>query len=481
MSISDTNLDTRPAFSTLSHADLVLLCETLYDQNVQLRALVAQLTERVAELERQLKQGGSGDPPSFVKANVPNPREKSPRKQRSQPAFRPLDKPTSFVQHAPECCPDCGRTLSGGWVHRTRQSIEIPPCPVQITEHQIAARWCGVCRKRVLPSASALSTTVLGRHRVGLNLMSWIGTLHILARVPLRTIQKLLRLLFGLHLGLGELTEVLHTLADKGQSLYEKMVEHVRGSPVVHADESGWREDGQNGYIWSFSTPSTRCFVYNKSRSGQVAEEVLGERFGMDVDTPQVLVSDFYGGYNRFLCRHQRCWVHLLRDLHKLQEVAPEEARAAVTEFVARIRAVYDNAREYQRRCLAGDGFDCGPFDRQRKRKEFESEIRAIAGPYAPLKGRAPVAQTTLAGRMTKFLGELFTFVEFPDAPSENNAAERSIRPAVIARKISGGTRSAKGSQTQMILMSLLGTWNIQNKNPLKEIRQMLETTTSTS
>lgn len=181
-----------------------------------------------------------------MKANKPKPKEKQPRKKRELPAFRPFDKPTAFAKHVCECCPDCGRGLSGGWVHRTRKVIEVVPAPVEIIEHEIIARWCGVCKKRVLPTVD-LSDQVVGKHRVGIGLMSWVAVLHILCRIPHRTIQRLLKILFGVHLSLGEIVAILDTVAERGSPLRDQFVSQVRGSPFVHADETGWREDGQNG------------------------------------------------------------------------------------------------------------------------------------------------------------------------------------------------------------------------------------------
>ena len=89
--------------------------------------------------------------------------------------------------------------------------------------------------------------------------------------------------------------------------------------------------------------------------------------------------------------------------------------------------------------------------------------------------------RATVAGqaeRMEWFMGELFTFVECPEVPSENNAAERAIRPAVVARKISGGTRSSRGSNTASVLRSLFETWTIQGRNTIDACREMLARTT---
>ena len=96
----------------------------------------------------------------------------------------------------------------------------------------------------------------------------------------------------------------------------------------------------------------------------------------------------------------------------------------------------------------------------------------ALARPF--VKTNAP--QAILAKRMVRFEPELFTFVEHPHVPPDNNAAERAIRPAVVIRKVSGGTRSERGSNTRAVLMSLFGTWQARNVDPLEACVNMLRT-----
>ena len=210
---------------------------------------------------------------------------------------------------------------------------------------------------------------------------------------------------------------------------------------------------GISGYIWSFSTGRVRYFVYRQSRSGQVAKEVLGELFD------GVVVSDFYCGYSVLLTRHQRCWAHFYRDLKKLVDANPSDA--AVGQWVDRVMSIYKQAKEFSS--------DEERF-RVRQRELFEQASLELARPY--FKSDKP--QRILAERIERFLPELFVFVEDPRVPSENNAAERAVRPAVIARKISGGTRSAKGSPTKAVLMSLFGTWLVRGQDTMQMCRQML-------
>ena len=116
----------------------------------------------------------------------------------------------------------------------------------------------------------------------------------------------------------------------------------VQASPIVHADETGWREDGQNGYVWAFVTLGEhliRYFVYQHSRSHLVLQGVLGLRLQGH------LVSDFYAAYNLLRGMHQRCWAHLLRDLHALKEAHAETPE--VLSWAKAVRKLYDEAHTW--------------------------------------------------------------------------------------------------------------------------------------
>ena len=123
------------------------------------------------------------------------------------------------------------------------------------------------------------------------------------ARLPLRTIQWYLDTVHGLRLSLGAIVDATRRVAQKARAELTDLLERVRGSPVVHADETGWREDGRNGYVWTFSTPGLRHFL-RRGRGKAVVDEVLGEEFA------GVLVSDFYAAYHHYDGPKQRCWAH---------------------------------------------------------------------------------------------------------------------------------------------------------------------------
>ena len=278
----------------------------------------------------------------------------------------------------------------------------------------------------------------------------------------MRMIGKLMWELFGLRVSDGEVVKLLDGVKQAGEPELEGLRKQVRTSPAVCGDETGWRQDGDNGYLWGFFTEQARYFEYRKSRSAQVPKEILGEDFG------GVVTCDFYGGYNK-LGVLQRCWFHLLNDAKELAELNAD--RPEVVGWVESLQALYQEAKAVASACTE---LPADSRVRRKERRRLEKLAAQLARPYAK---NPDAPQRVLAHRILKHLPELFVFVTDPAVPATNNLAERSLRPAVIARKISGGTRSPKGSQTRMGLMSILGTWAAQGKGQLQGCRELLLST----
>jgi transposase len=413
--------------------------------------VIATLQGRIADLERRLgSSGGQGvpgiKPPQRSKASG------RPRKRRDRGYARVRMAPTATVEHAAETCPACGTRLAGGWVKRHREVIEVPVAPVTVTDHRIVARTCPRCQRVVLPT-DPLVGLVAGKQRFGVRLVSLLATLREAHRMPVQQIQRLLATLYDLRLSVGAITAATDRLAAAGQAEYRAIRDRIRGSPWVHADETGWRQSGQNGYVWSFATPTDRYFV-RRGRHKTVVDEVLGEAFS------GVLCCDFYSAYHHYPGLKQRCWVHLLRDLHDLTTVHPDDR--GLRRWAKRVRAVYEAAKRFR---------SPAPRRRVAAQQRFQARLLALCAPFA----HDPAAvQASLCRRIQRHSDELFVFVAHPAVPSDNNAAERSVRPLVTSRKISGGTRSAHGSATKMTNASLFGTWQLHGLNPLDQCRQLL-------
>lgn len=450
-------------FNALSIEELKQLLKAALSLNLELKSDIDSLNDKISELERIIERlmGGPPSPPAqktkpalpeFVKANV----KKKPleaRKKRPHGFARTKQELTGAEEHFPKTCSRCNRKLTGGWEHATREIIELPSAPVDIIHHKIMARHCGVCNRREVASPD-FSQMVVGKGRLGVRLMSAIAYFDTVCRMTVATIQNVLRSIYGLSLSAGEIVEVLHRVAHKAEPTYEALHKEIQSSPVVHADETGWREDGQSGYFWFFGNPQIQYFVGQRGRNNEVPKTALGENF------TGILVSDFYCSYHWYQGRHQYCWVHLLRDLHKLHELHP--SHPGVTDFYEGVKKIYKSARG----CVPPDN----PLLRRDLRRDYEAKLSALARQHQG----ATRPQNALASRIVRRITGLFMFVEYPETPSENNLAERSIRPLVVLRKMSGGTRSEKGSHTVAVLMSIFGTWKVRGLDLLGQCQQML-------
>ena len=167
----------------------------------------------------------------------------------------------------------------------------------------------------------------MGKQRLGVNLTSLTVTLREEARLPIGTTQRYLSIVHGLHLSVGAIVAAVHRTAQKAQSAVADILAQIRASPVVRADETGWSEDGDNGYVWTFSTPTGRYFP-RRNRSQAAVEEVLRNASGSPV-------SDFYVACHHYDGPKQRCWIHLLRDIYDLRSrYADDEALAQWADAV---------------------------------------------------------------------------------------------------------------------------------------------------
>ncbi len=214
---------------------------------------------------------------------------------------------------------------------------------------------------------------------------------------------------------------------ERGQWLHLGLL-HANGA-VLRAGQPGWGDGGR-----------------------RVGEECAG-----------VLVSDFYVGYQPYPGVKQKCWAHLLRDVHDLRVAHADNADGQA--WAAAVHDLYQRAVAWK----AAHAED-GEAARRRAETVCMRALQAISAPYT----EASVPQRVLSARMAKHLHELFVFVREVAVPPDNNAAERALRHIVTSRKISGGTRSAAGSATKMTLASLLGTRRVRGINPFTACRALL-------
>ena len=203
----------------------------------------------------------------------------------------------------------------------------------------------------------------------------------------------------------------------------------------------------------TFSTPTERYFL-RRGRGKAVVDEALSESFS------GVLVSDFYAAYHTYDGPKQRAGPTCCGISTTWWRLYPKDT--ALAQWAAAVHQLYVEARSFTH-----------PQAQRRRTAQlaWERQLLVICQPFLA----DPLAlQGRLCRRIERHIKELFVFVAEPDVPSDNNPAERSLRHVVISRKISGGTRSERGTESKMTLASVFGTWRARGLNPLAACRQLL-------
>jgi transposase len=346
---------------------------------------------------------------------------------------------------ADESCPQCGGTLTAkGW--HTRSVLEMQPVVVEPVQYRLQKKYCASCHRAVCATAPGVWPKSLFSNQ----LTAHVLTSHYLHGEPLGRISE------RLGLGIGALMEMAHARARLFSSVIRELSAEYRAAPVRHADETGWRTDGQSGYAWLFCTDSLSIFLFRRTRSGSVAKEVLGT-----APLPGILVVDRYGGYNRAPCALQYCYAHLLRDVEDLEKEFPTEMEVAA--FTATLLPLLAQAMHLRRQPLT----DAAYYEQARAIKR--QIILAIeAGARHPGIRKLQDLFHDKAER-------LYHWVESRAVPAENNRAERELRPTVIARKVSFGSQSEAGATTRETWMTVLATLRKRVKHPQARLKEVLD------
>ena len=422
--------------------------------------------QRIAELKAKAEGPAKVDPntpsgqrPVYTKPPAPTAAgRRKAKKSGAKPGHAPARRPPperidQRKEHRLERCPDCGGELQRCQRTRTR-TIEdfLQDLRTVVTEHTIHRDYCPACKKHVEPVVpDAMPNATLGHRAFGLT--SW---LHYGLGLSIQQVQELALRQFQTHLSAGGLVAGWQRLGEVLAPWYEQIGLEVKAAAVLHADETGWRMNGRTWWLWCFANPTTCYYLLDPSRGSPALETFFAEAFD------GVLVTDFWAAYTAFATERQCCLAHLLRELEKV------DLTNRSAEWQAFAKAL---------RRLVRDGI------RLRKRPDFVPEkyrsrirridVRLVALSQATYRD-ADAAR--LAKRLAKYIDALFTFLEYPAVPYDNNLAERMIRPAVILRKNCQSNRSEKGAAVQTVLMSVYRTLKLRGHDPLATIDAALRT-----
>ena len=345
----------------------------------------------------------------------------------------------------PGRCPFCGGPLDPKG-RKSRTIIEVDPVRKEVVRYELEQCDCSHCHR----TFTARPAGVFAKGLFGNRLLTHLALEHYVQGVTLG------RLSAQLGITQGSLWAALHQLARRLTTVPQRLVLEYRRSPVKHADETGWRNDGHNGYAWLFCTPRLSLFRFRQTRSATVALEVFGTQ-----RLPGTLVVDRYNGYNRAPCAIQYCYAHLLREVQDLDQEFP--AVSEVSQFVTHFAPLLAQAIKLRAQELTAAQF--GP-----QALELKVQIKALVHSPAQHPGIQKI-QNIFRERAAR----LYHWAKSSTIPADNNRAERELRPLVIARKISFGSQSEQGAQTREILMSVLHTLRKRTDNVFDAFKRCLD------
>jgi len=410
--------------------------------NEKLRQEIERLKQENEKLRKEL--AATRQPPRWAKANRSGQQKKRAKKRGPKNGHAPhprtlpqvVDREVGLV---PKHCPDCQGNLPEPSKWHTHTQIDLPP-PSQpiVTRFHVGWSYCKNCQKEV-----SIKNRLSGS-KYGPNLHAQVCYWKFSLGLTLGKIQSLLNEQYRLKLSTGLLSGMITRSAKRFEGAYEDLGTSLSSQAFLHGDETSWRNDGNNAWLWSFSNQDVSYYVIDRSRGQKVIDDVLGKSFN------GVLVSDFYSAYNGIDCEKKKCWTHLLREFREPKKKYPKNAE---------IKSYSKQMKRFFRRGLSLQ-------EAHRAGKNIETRFRRLVDDTVCFIFKNPKHPDLkrLAKRLRKYRNELYVFVK-SEVDATNNAAEREIRPAVLMRKTSYGNRSDQGAENQAILMSMIRTASKSGQN----------------
>lgn len=406
--------------------------------------IILKQAEEIKELKEQLKflKEGNIERPSFVKTSLKTYQKTPGQKEGHEGITRQIPKEVD-EEITLEKCPDCGTKLSTTEIRE--RYVEDIVFPKKVVKKYYQHRgWCCKCKE----IKTARTTDALPRFRFGLTLMLFVCFQKLGLALTINKIRKELETYFNIHVSEGEISQIITKTAKHFQKEFKSLKQEMRKMSVCYTDETSWRENGRNRWLWTFINKKIALYKIDKSRGAKVLSNVLGKEYSGTIP------SDRYSAYNAFenqsKCKQQKCWTHILRNSKDLAEHYSE------AKYIhRRLKFIYKKAKEGEKKEKLLHWIDL-ITERRYHGSEVPKFVRSIC---------------------IKHRENLFRFVDNPEVESTNNRAERGLRPLVVMRKISGGNRSKAGVRATEILSSVINSWQLQGRNFIAEGTNYLQST----
>lgn len=441
-------------------------------------ATVAKLQARVAELEQQVHElcvrlnqnsSNSSCPPSSDPPQAPQRPSKPPtgRKPGGQPGhpghFRtrlPPDRVQQVVHYWPSVCERCQGPLPQAlqdddpeptW----HQVAEVPLSPAVVMEHQAHGSHCPDCGHCTWAEIPADVRT----HTFGPNLTALVAYLSVFCRGSKRIIEEFIETVFQIPLSLGTVANLEQETSASLSEPYQEAQQAVRAAAVKNTDETGWRQANQKRWLWLAATQTAAYFKVCVGRGKAALSELLGEAI------QGVVCSDRWSAYHSLdLAFRQLCWAHLKRDFQKWLDRGGEAGVAIGQGGAEAVRRIFALWRDFREKRIGRSALQAALIP-------VQDQLR-VALQTGEASDDAPVRR--FCRNILAVYPALWTFVRLEDVEPTNNHAERTLRRAVIWRKVSFGNHSEAGCRFTERILTVVQTLRMQHRDALDYLRQAI-------
>ncbi len=393
--------------------------------------------------------------------------KKKPGKQiGAQGHGRQVQLPVTSIEHHRACeCVACGQSLTEESQFDARGGLYV--LDIEIQELGLNATHIKHLYGDTHCSCGHVTQTKPGRcqpeegwqvelsewHLVGPTLASLIICLALRMRLSRARIQEFLCDWLSVKLSIGVINQTITEGGRASEPIEEQLIEEIRQSELLHADETGWKENGRLVWLWVLVTSTTTLFLIG-SRSWDVIADALEGFAGW-------LMSDGYISYRRY-AKRLRCLAHLIRKARGLSESLDHEAQqfgertlAYISRFISEIYAA-----------RAGPEVDLS--------LELANELTNLKEWCEAHKDSTHKKTKALARELLYDWDAIWSYFTHPTLPISNNRAEQALRHWIIARKISFGTRTKQGSRAFALLASVIETCRQRGISPWTYLAQVI-------
>lgn len=405
----------------------------LEQENQFLRETVLNQQKKIVQLEKRLLAYENAHTPPSKTKKKPLKKESNGKigAKKGHPKWERKDpEPTMSVEYEEDKCPDCNSDLGQPFKTERVLEEEIPePQPIEVTEHLVNHYICQFCNKHVVAKNNA------PKEHFGKNLMTHVALLKYEDRLPLRKVVNSLNRHYGITITNVGIFKITNRVAKMLEAPYKLLIRKIRRAKVVYVDETEIKIDSLAYYIWTFVSNKDVLFVIRKSRSKQVIEEILGEKY------KGVICCDGWTAYSQFSDNLQRCWAHLIRESKDLAKKYNE-----FQGFHSNFKRIFNKIKKLREKPYTLD-------TRIRWKEKFELELIQIISQMNAYKEFKKFAVKIQNG-----LKHWFTCLLNLDVEPTNNNAERALRELIVQRKIIGGLRREKGARIMEVINSVIAS-----------------------